>query len=444
MDRPDLDLDPVFHDLRAFRAWRDTNKPLTSPPSLEELECYLAECSTHHGHHSAAKRLRALQVAAPALWGVPYASMIAIIVRRHRCAPNPKGKSDDETVRALIARLPGDWQAGMIARMTSEDGHKKAKWSNAHLLAVTQALLRWLGWCESLGHDVKPRGTTFHAYACDLLEDGISPGSVGDYLGRILSGYSTAGDPGFESVACDHVVSRMNARAKTAGRASKTADQLVGASTIFKLGLEIVEGARALGPRGLHPARDYRNGLLLATAAAVPQRARALSHFDIGNTVVLLERPYIHVRLPGRALKLREYEKEHGGYDRVLKNADLWDAIEEYWRLFRPLFDAGTAMFPSLLQVDGKVSASQLGKLVGDLTEKHLGVRVSVHRVRDNVATEASEELPSGGYIAPALLDHRNPATTMASYDHAEGVRAAREHAEFVASRRSFSAKLRL
>jgi len=60
------------------------------------------------------------------------------------------------------------------------------------------------------------------------------------------------------------------------------------------------------------------------------------------------------------------------------------------------------------------------------------------------VATEASEELRSGGYIAPSLLNNRSAATTMASYDHAEGVRAARDHVDFLASRRSYSASLRL
>ena len=328
--------------------------------------------------------------------------------------------------------------------MGSEPGNRKLKWSADHLNSVTHALLRWLAWCEGSGHDIRPAGMTFHAYACDLSEEGVSTRSASDYLGRILSGYSTACDPGFASVACDHVISRLNARGKVEGRPTKTGEQLVGASTIFDLGMEIIENARTLGPRDLFAARDYRNGLLLAMAAAVPQRARALSHFEIGRTIMLLERPCLHVRLPGSALKLREHQKENGGYDRVLENPGLWDAIDEYARVFRPLFDDGGAMFPSILEVGARVSAPRLGCLVGNLTHAHLGVRVSVHRVRDNVATEASEELLGGGYIAPVLLDNRNPATTMASYDHAQGVRAARDHVKFVASRRSFSSTLRL
>lgn len=444
VDRPDLDPSPILHELRAFAAWRGPDLPLAAPPSRHEVERYLAECSAQHGGHLGAFRLYRVQAAAPVVWGMPYASMIAVIRRQRQRAPKTNRKSKTDSVRALIARLPEEWQPGLVARMSSEPGNRRQKWSDDHLTSVAHALLRWLGWCDSSGHSVRPAGVTFHAYAGDLAQEGVATRSVSDYLGRILSGYATACDPGFASVACDHVISRLNARAKVEGSATKTGEQLVGASTIFDLGLEIIDNARASGPRDLFAARDFRNGLLLMAAAAVPQRARALSHFEIGRTVILLARPYVHVRLPGSALKLREYEKEQAGYDRVLENPVLWDAIDEYRRVFRPLFDDGSAMFPSLLEVGEKVSAAQLGHLTGNLTEKHLGVRISVHRVRDNVATEASEELAGGGYIAPVLLDNRNPATTMASYDHAQGVRAARDHAEFIASRRSYSATLRL
>lgn len=443
-DRPNLDPDPILHELWAFAAWRDAQVPLATPPSREEVERYLAECSTQSGSSLGALRVHRVQTAAPVLWGMSYAAMIAITRRQRQRAVRTDRKSKTDSIRSLIARLPEEWQPGLIAKMSSEPGNRKRKWSNDHLNGVAHALLRWLGWCENTGHGARPTGVTFHAYACDVAQEGVSASSASDYLGRILSGYATACDPGFASVACDHVISRLNARGKIEGRPTKTGEQQVGASTIFDLGMEIIEKACADGPRDLFVARDFRNGLLLATAAAVPQRARALSHFDIGRTIMILERPYLHVRLPGRVLKLREYKKEHEGYDRVLKNPVLWDAIDEYARVFRPLFDDGSAMFPSLLEVGASISAAQLGRMAGNLTLKHLGVRISVHRVRDNVATEASEELQGGGYIAPALLDNRDPATTMASYDHAQGIRAARDHVEFVESKRSYSATLRL
>lgn len=443
-DRPDLDLSLVLSELRAFAAWRGADRPLSVTPSRYEIECYQEELSRQHGGRLGTLRLHRVQAAAPVLWGMPYASMLAVIRRQRQRPFRTDGKSRADAILFLVARLPEEWRAGLVAKMSTKPGNRQHQWSNDYLTSVVHALLRWRKWCESSMNAVKPAGISFNAYAGDLALEGVSTRSVGDYLGRIMSGYAAACDPSFASVACDHVISRLNAQGKAEGRPTKTGHQLVGASTIYDLGMKIVEKARAIGPRDLFAARDYRNGLFLAMAAAVPQRARALSHFDIGRSIILREHPYLHVRLPGSALKLREYEKEHAGYDRVLENSALWEVVDEYSRIFRPLFDDGDAMFPSLLEVGARVSAAQLGRLAGDLTQRHLGVRISVHRIRDNVATEASEELRGGGYIAPVLLDNRNPATTMASYDHAQGIRAARDHGDFVASLRTYSAKLRL
>jgi hypothetical protein len=90
------------------------------------------------------------------------------------------------------------------------------------------------------------------------------------------------------------------------------------------------------------------------------------------------------------------------------------------------------------------ISPGQLNRLVGRLTEEHLEVWITIHRIRDNVATEASEDLRDGGYLAPALLDHQSAATTRASYDHAQGTAAVRDFAEFMATQRSRTSTLRL
>lgn len=444
-DRPDLDPSPILHEVRAFEDWRGAERSLMEPPTREEIERYLEACSADIGDHYGAAKLHRVQVAAPLLWGMSYATSIAITLRQRERASRSIRASKEEALHGLIMRLPAIWQPGLLARMPSAHGRPRNMWSVGHLESVTRALLRWLRWCEHEGHDFRPSGSAFFAYASDLAREGLATRSAADYLSRIYSGYSAACERGFSSVACDHVISRLTAHAKIEGRRTKTGEQLVGASTIFDLGTDLMEQATATGPRSLLIARDYRNGLLLAIAAAVPQRARTLSFFEMGRTVLLLERPCIHVSLRGSMLKLREHEKRrHGGYDQVLTNPVLWDALDTYTRIFRPLFDDGGSLFPSLLNVGERVSAAHLGRLVGNLTEEHLGVRISVHRVRDNVATEASEELRSGGYMAPSLLNNRSASTTMASYDHAEGVRAARDHGEFLAVRRSFSASLRL
>ncbi|MDO5642602.1 MAG: hypothetical protein Q4G26_09495 [Paracoccus sp. (in: a-proteobacteria)] len=179
-------------------------------------------------------------------------------------------------------------------------------------------------------------------------------------------------------------------------------------------------------------------------AAALPQRARALAHLAFDQTLIMLASPMIEIRLPGSVIKERESRKATVGYHNIIQNADLWSALNEYRRDFRKLFDDGGAMFPSTLRQGSSLSSGEIGKQVGDLTERHLGVRVSIHRVRDNVATESSEELRDGAYLAPALLGHRNADTARRHYDHSTGAAATKDYGEALSERRSRRSTLRL
>lgn len=443
-DRPGVDPGPVLRSVRGFSEWRgDMGWPMPVPDRTE-LSGYLGAFSARLGTEYAASELAYIQLGAPVLWGVEVAGMIGQVLRQSRCTSKVAAKSIDERARSAILSLPDEWQGKLIAKLISEPGHHSEKWSANHVQSVAHALARWCRASAVLGRKLRPTGTSFHVYATDLRADGISDRSVADYLSRILSGFRVAVDPGFHSTGCDHVVARHDALAKVAGRPTKTGAQIVGASTIFDLGVELMDTARENGPRGLHVARDFRNGLLLSFAAALPQRARALSHLAFGTTVVLLEKPYVHIVLPGRVLKMREAKKRFTGYDKVLINPVLWSALDDYQRSFRPLFDDGSALFPSIVDMGAAITSAQLGRLVGDLTFKHLGVRVSIHRVRDNAATEASEEIQSGGYLAPALIGNKSAATTMDSYDHAQGMRAARDHGARIAGLRSSPTTLRV
>ncbi|WP_421907494.1 hypothetical protein [Mameliella sp.] len=443
-DRPGVDPGPVLRSVRGFAEWRgDMAWPMRVPDRME-ISGYLGALSARLGAEHAASELAYIQLGAPVLWGVPVAGMIGQVLRQSRCTSKVAAKSIDERARSAISSLPDEWQGKLIAKLISEPGPHSEKWSANHVQSVAHALARWHRASMDVGRGARPSGSSFHVYATDLRADGVSDRSVSDYLSRILSGFRVVAEPGFHSAGCDHVIARHDALAKVAGRPTKTGAQIVGASTIFDLGVDLMDAARENGPRGLHVARDFRNGLLLSFSAALPQRARALSHLAMGTTVFLLENPYVHVVLPGRVLKLREAKKRFAGYDKVLTNPVLWSALDDYQRGFRPLFDDGPALFPSMVDMGAAITSAQLGRLVGDLTCKHLGVRVSIHRVRDNAATEASEEIQSGGYLAPALIGNKSAASTMDSYDHAQGIRAARDHGARIAGLRSSPTTLRV
>jgi hypothetical protein len=137
-------------------------------------------------------------------------------------------------------------------------------------------------------------------------------------------------------------------------------------------------------------------------------------------------------------LKRPERQKTGTGFSATIRNPDLWDALEHYRTVFRPIFDNGTALFPSQLSVGAALSEKALADLIQNETALHLGVGVSIHRVRDCVGTEASEAFLDDATMGPRLLGHSLDARTFdAHYNHAQGLKAAAEFAEVLAHRQT-------
>lgn len=345
-----------------------------------------------------------------------------------------------------LGELPEDWQPAIAERISISMGGKRRKgcplWSAAHSASVIRALAGWVDHCRSHGLPLRPTGRALDRYASQVAER-ASTRTASDYVGRILGGMTVV-EPGFASQACEFVACDWRERAEQEGVATKTGSQLVGASEIYGLGFDLIEKARKRHLRGVHAARDFRNGILLSLSAALPQRARALSALAFDQTLALPAAGLIHVRIPARMLKLPEDRKNGEPFDRTLSSQKLAEALLEYRRSFRPLFDEGQCLFPSMLSPGAAISEGQIGRLTGDLTARAFGVRVSIHRLRDNVATEASEHLTSGGRAATALLGHRSERTVQRYYDHSTGLASAREFVDMIEDQRSLNVELEL
>lgn len=441
-DRPDVKPTPILRAIRDFADWRE-EVPLSQAPDDREIGAYLADRSVSLGRSYAEANLGWLQIGAATVWSPAIAGVVGLCLRARRLRDSPPAQTVDDQARKAVLALPVSWQQPLLKRLGGVSARDRSRWSAAYLRGVAQALRRWQSWCTDGGRLPTPTGMAFLAYADALSGTGVSERSAADYLDRILTGWGCI-EPGFDSPACAHVVADWADRGLRAGSPTKSGAQIVGASTIYVLGLDLVEAARRRGPRSLQVARDFRHGVLLMLAAALPQRARAIAHLEFGTTLIMMETPLIRIALPGSVIKQREWRKSGSGYDAVISNPDLWSALDEYRRIFRPLFDDSGHVFPSSNRNDQCVTSQQLGRLVGDLTARHLGVRVNIHRVRDNLATEASEELRNGGRLAPALLGHSDPRTTQRHYDQATGMAAARDHGAAITARRTKPARLRL
>lgn len=126
----------------------------------------------------------------------------------------------------------------------------------------------------------------------------------------------------------------------------------------------------------------------------------------------------------------------------MIRNRAPVTAITKYFRDFRPIFDGGRLLFPSFHAPMQGISEKQVGQIAEDVTLRELGVRVSVHRFRDNVATEISETTTNGGPLASAVLGHRDSSTTVRHCDHSQFFQVASEYSDFVDLRRSVPTEL--
>lgn len=420
-------------------------------PTAAELADYLMRRRTVVGDTALAE-FAYLQKIAAVVWGAARSAHFGRVLRDARTRPKAARKTKWQKAEDVVAHLPDGWQGPM--RRQVDLSRKKSSvpdftiWSASYAFAVTVALSRWARYATWRELPLVPRGTALDGYAQWLMSDAHAPGPVtlrtaSDYLSRIHAGLVVV-EPGSASLSRAFVVRDLREAADLIGATTKTGSQLVGASTVYALGFTLMDEARNCAMRGVYAAKRFRLGVLLALAAALPQRARALSALDFATTLTLPGGGAIHVRIPADMLKMREGEKDDGDpFDQVFQNAKLAAALLEYRRDFRPLFDDGSCLFPSVHAPGQSVSEKRLGILAGDITEERLEVRIPIHRMRDNVATEGSENLDGGRRATKVLLGHADIATGR-HYDHSNGMKATREFGALVDARRSCPVDLNL
>lgn len=417
--------------------------PTQSVPGISELTEHLHERMAAVGD-AAFQEFSYLQQVAAQIWGPEQTSHFAIVLRKARVAPEAARVSRWKMANTAIDRLPAQWQSPLRAiAARSEAGTISAGlpiWSADYLGAVTSALGRYVDYAVHHGAAIVPPGADLHSYALWLTDPentqhGVSVRAAADYLSRIKAGLSLI-EPSMASPAREFVCRYWREKGRAGGTPTKTGDQLVGAGAIYDLGFRQIEEARSKSMRGVRAATIFRNGLILVFGTALPQRARAISALEAGTTLWFEQSDRLHVRIPARMLKRREDQKTGDPFDIVWHNARLVAALEEYEQCYRPLFDGGVCLFPSVHAPGQSISEDRIGQLSAEITEKELGVRIPIHRLRDNVGTDAAENLVGGRLATKALLDHADIGTGD-YYDHSSGAKAAAEFSEFLDSRRS-------
>ncbi|MEP0313986.1 hypothetical protein [Hyphomonas sp.] len=424
-------------------------EPAQAVPGVRELSAHLQERLAVVGDVAYAE-FAYLQKVAAETWGAARTSHFVIVLRKARVVPKAAKVSRWKMANAGIDRLPAEWRTAL--RAIAEHSEKKVLssgpiWSADYLGAVTTALCRYVDYARCHSAALVPAGSDLHQYALWLTDpgnkgNGVSIRAAADYLSRIKAGLAII-LPTAISPARNFVVRYWREKAVAGGTPTKSGDQLVGAVAIYDLGFRKMAKARDLPMRGIEAATLFRNGLVLSMGIALPQRARAISALTFGTTVWVEQPDRLHVRIPAAQLKMREARKSGDPFDIHWHNPRLVAALEEYRLHFRPLFDDGTCLFPSVQAPGQSLGEKRLGQLTSEITEKELGVRIPIHRFRDNVATDSAEHLTGGRLTTAALLDHMDIGTGD-HYDRSTGAKAAAEYGGFLDERRTAPAELTL
>ncbi|OOY24891.1 hypothetical protein BMI91_00095 [Thioclava sediminum] len=435
--------------LAMLRKLRDASRP-DAVPSRETLTNHLAARIDEVGATAFAEFAHLQRVAAET-FGHEKTAHLARVLRDARVSVKAPDRCPWDVAVRMIASLPAAWQESLGEQIAvSRNGQAvlgRTIWSVDYTTSVLAALDRWTAYCRSQTQDTLPTAASLHAYALHLGQPraGAQPttkGTAANYLQRVMAGIAVATRGRFRSEACEFVVADWRERGRVQGASTKSGSQLVGASALYSFGFRLMAEASARPMRGIRTATLFRNGLILAIGAALPERARALTWLEFDRTLTLIDRTHLHVDLPGNALKYPEAGKAQEGFDVVFENAGLAEALHAYRSIYRPLFDDGLHLFPSVHGKRGAITSKQLGGLTGSMTLREFGVRIPIHRFRDNVATEASEHLIGGAYAAKTLLRHVDEATTLRHYAHAEGMMSASEFEDFIEGRRTIPVEL--
>ncbi|CUH99341.1 hypothetical protein PHA8399_01459 [Leisingera aquaemixtae] len=181
------------------------------------------------------------------------------------------------------------------------------------LKSMAEALVSWARFRES---DTRSpmTGAELNRFAEHLQTIDVWPSAVLSTTTKVYMCYTHVLTPGFRSIACQAVLRELKGRALIAGPCQKRPSQFIPASLIYQTGLNMIDEAQAGSSHDIHSATVYRNGLLLAIAAAVPLRRRALASLDLATSFRLEERPVIQLDIAGRFLKLREGRKSFERY----------------------------------------------------------------------------------------------------------------------------------
>ena len=184
-------------------------------------------------------------------------------------------------------------------------------------------------------------------------------------------------------------------------------------------GIGLMDEADAwIGGNPRRRAAHHRNGLTLALLALRPLRSRNFSTLELGRHLVRDDL--------GWRIVVDACETKAGNRIELPFPTELIPYLERHLGCWRPILLGGRASDRLWISMHGRaLDGHKLYNLVGRITEKLFGQRMTLHIFRDCAATHVAIHDPEHMDIATTLLGHRSMATTQRHYNLARSREAA-------------------
>jgi integrase/recombinase XerD len=326
------------------------------------------------------------------------------------------------------------WEDALTPSDLLDEGGSRANHRDISNRAVAHGYGRWLNWLDCRGLPAYPSPPSDHIvprhvreYVADLSKHNAT-GTILDRLDalRIMAKII---DPHSDWSWLNRIAFSVRARHKPA---RPKFHRLVSASSLFRLGLDLMESSADKGT-SFGRSVTYRDGLIIALLAARHLRQRNLAGLIIGTTLVCQgDRWWI---------RFQAAETKTADPIELPWPADLVPNLERYIAEHRPRFacsrssKAAEALW--LSKRGTPLTSKGLYQLIVARTREGLGHTINPHLFRDCAATSIAIDDPVHIGIASRLLGHRTGSTTERYYNQARSVEASRLMQKFLLARRN-------
>jgi integrase len=226
-----------------------------------------------------------------------------------------------------------------------------------------------------------------------------------DRMARLLA-------PGTDTAWLKEVVAEIKDHITPSTKAAR----IIPSSRLLRLGLELIERARAstTGTK-LQIARLHRDGLMIAMLALCPIRLKNFASLQIGKHLRKIDDHWWII--------LAAEETKTGRADERPLPAILTPIIDQWIDTYRLCFlRSGDALWAST--AGGTLAYTYVGAIITEATRRELGIAVNPHLFRDCAVFTVAHNAGSEMGIASALLQHTDPRVTETHYNRGSKVEA--------------------